>query len=330
VKRLFFVLQIFLFVAFNFSLLLTSYQLAKKPSSLESKAYNKPVYDYKEEFDPSLQTLNTVDKLIAFCDGLYTEKASNNSSIKRDEIYPDIVSSVIRKRFYHGYSFYGLNNNYIATLLSGVTIEGLNAIVIPDDILKYPYAACSQQSIIMMEVMKLKGFTTRKVGFKGKKYGHFCLEVFYGGAWHFYDPDMEPDIALMDVYGRPDVAFIAKDNELISKLYSKYPPEMVMDLFPNYFYGQPNIFPAPRAIIFHKVSKFLSYTLWFFLLLTFIQVRKKYKQLSNNAAVIARSKVAHPQAQLRIPVPNYSCNTFPLLSDHITPTDFSGKSSIVA
>ena len=34
--------------------------------------------------------------------------------------------------------------------------EDLNAIVIPNDILKHPMAACSQQSIIGMEVFKKK------------------------------------------------------------------------------------------------------------------------------------------------------------------------------
>ena len=75
--------------AFNFSLLLTGYQLAGgSQSTTQRLGYDKPQYDLKEEFDPSLQTLNTVSKLVAFCDGLYTEKASTNSSIKIDEIYP--------------------------------------------------------------------------------------------------------------------------------------------------------------------------------------------------------------------------------------------------
>jgi hypothetical protein len=42
----------------------------------------------------------------------------------------------------------------------------LSAIVLPEDILKYPMAACSQQSIIMMECFKKIGVDYRKVGFE--------------------------------------------------------------------------------------------------------------------------------------------------------------------
>ena len=277
-KRLFFVLQIGLFIAFNFFLLLTGYQLAGSPSTMQRVGYGKPVYDLKEEFDPSLQSLSSVDKLMAFCDGLYMEKANNNI-VTVDEIYPNIVSSVIRKRFYHGYSLYGFSNNYMAMMLSGFTMEGLSAIVVPDDILKYPYAACSQQSIVFMEILQQKGFPTRKVGFKGKKNGHFCFEVYYNKGWHFYDPDMEPSNAVLTAYKRPPISFLAKNPEVLFQAYHQYPKEKVMDIFMNYSYGTINTFAAPKAVIFQKVSKFLSYTLWSFFLLAFIWVRRKYKRI---------------------------------------------------
>ncbi|MBL0337301.1 MAG: hypothetical protein IPP73_18825 [Chitinophagaceae bacterium] len=127
-------------------------------------------------------------------------------------------------------------------LLSQVSMEGLSAIVIPDDILEYPYAACSQQSIILMELLKQKGFTTRKVGFQGKTTGHFCFEVFYGNGWHFYDPDMEPDSKVLDANNRPDIQFLARHKDVLLQAYAQYPVEKVLDIFPNYFYGSVNEF----------------------------------------------------------------------------------------
>ncbi len=307
-KRLFFVLQLFLFIVFNFSLLLTGYQLAgSSESTLKRAAYDKPQYDLKEEFDPSLQTLNTVGKLVAFCDGLYTEKASTNSSIQMDEIYPDIVSSVIRKRFYHGYSMYGLSNNYMATMVSGVTMEGLNAIVVPNDILKYPYAACSQQSIIFMEILKQKGFPTRKVGFQGKTYGHFCFEVYYNGGWHFYDPDMEPSVAVLNAYNHPSIAFLAQNPEILLKAYHQYPREKTLDIFMNYSYGAVNTFAAPKAMIFQKATKIFSYTIWLFFLLAFILVRRKYLRLSRQYVLNKRIHIPRIEPGTSpIYYPNYS------------------------
>ena len=263
--------------------------------------YNIPVYDQKEEYDPKLNTLNTVDKLMAFCDGLYSEKANNNATIKADEVYPDIVSAVIRKRFYHGYSSYGFSNNYMARVVAGFTVDGLCAIVIPNDILRFPYAACSQQSIVFMEILKRKGFPTRKVGFKGKENGHFCFEVYYNKSWHFYDPDMEPDTEVLAAYNHPDIAFLAKNPDILLQAYSQYPKEKTLNLFLDYSYGSVNTFSAPKAILFQKVTKFLSYSVWAFFLLAFILVRRKYKRLK---AIPARNTKNEYVMQTPAPVPS--------------------------
>jgi hypothetical protein len=307
VKKLFFLLQLGLFIAFNFFLLMTIYQLAGSASSMERVSYNKPAYNHVEEFDPSLQRLNTVDKLTAFCDSLYEERTYANSKNNFAETYSDITSSVVRKRFYHGYSLYGFSNNFMAMLLSEVSMEGLSAIVIPNDILKYPYAACSQQSIVFMEILKQKGFLTRKVGFSGKNNGHFCFEVHYNYAWHFYDPDMEPDMAVLNAYNRPSIEFLARHPDILRKAYHQYPSEKVLDIFPNYSYGRVNTFSAPRAIIFQQLTKFFSYTIWLFFLIAFILVRKKYLHLSRNYVRNNRIHISRLQpGTSSIYYPNYS------------------------
>ena len=304
-KKLFFTLQLFLFLAFNFFLLMAIYQLAESSSSRYYPATNDPKFAYREDFDPSLLRLNTVAKLGAYCDSLYAEKTYAESDIRFEEKFPEIVSAVIRDRFYHGYSSYKIDNNFLAVLVSKFSMRGLSAIVIPDDILKYPYAACSQQSIVMMDILQRKGFTTRKVGFQGKLNGHFCFEAYYEGGWHFYDPDMEPDVAVLNTYNHPSIALLARHPDILVKAYHQYPSEQVLDIFPNYFYGQVNSFAAPRAIIFQQLTKVFSYTFWLFFLGAFILVRKKYLRLSrqyvrNNRIHISRvqpgtSSVLYPK-----------------------------------
>jgi len=307
VKRLFFFLQLGLFIAFNFFLLMTVYQLLGPSSSMERIGYNKPRYNHVEEFDPSLQRLNTVDKLVTYCDSLYEEKTNANRTVNFEEAYSDITSSVVRKRFYHGYSLYGFSNNFMAMFLSQMSIDGLSAIVIPDDILKYPYAACSQQSIVFMEILKRKGFLTRKVGFSGKNSGHFCFEVHYNYSWHFYDPDMEPDLSVLAAYNRPSIEFLARHQDILVKAYHQYPMEKVLDIFPNYSYGTVNTFAAPKAIIFQRLTKFFSYTIWLFFLIAFILVRKKYLRLSRN--YVRNNRIHIPRVQpgtSPVYYPNYS------------------------
>jgi len=54
-----------------------------------------------------------------------------------------VVSGVISEKFYHGYSYYGKGHNVFAKMFEPFLFEGVSAIVIPDDIVKYPNAACS-------------------------------------------------------------------------------------------------------------------------------------------------------------------------------------------
>ena len=168
-KRLLFSSQVVLFGLFNITLLITLFQLSGDLNPLGKLDYKQPAYNKVEEFDASLTRLNSLQKLELYCDSLYSANYCNAETSNYEKCYTDIVSKVMRKRFYHGYSYYGFKSNYLALLISRISSSGYSAVVMPDDILKYPNAACSQQSIVMMEVLKSKGFQTRKISFQGKK-----------------------------------------------------------------------------------------------------------------------------------------------------------------
>ncbi len=226
-----------------------------------------------EYFEPSLMRLTSISKFRGYCDSLYgSEKISTRDS----DYYATIVSLTLRGRFYHGYSYYRLGQNFLAHVLAPLLNENLSAIVIPDDILKHPNAACSQQSIIGMEVFKDKGFPVRKINFSNKKYGgHFCFEVFYGGRWHFFDPDLEPEIHTLAGLGRPGIKELSQHPEVINALYAKNKRTYVFNKFTTYSYGKVNRFPAPNARIYQYITKYLSYTLWFWLILLYFFVRRR-------------------------------------------------------
>ena len=247
-----------------------------------SKEVNElPGNGRKEEFDPSLSKLNSVNALTHYCDSLYEQQFAKTASKEFVRKYTELLSSVIRDRFYHGYSYYGLRTNYVATLFSKFTTDSYRAIVVPDDILKYPVAACSQQSIIMMEVLKKKHITSRKISFQGKKSGHFCFEVYYDNDWHFFDPDMEPDAVRLNAYNRPGIASLAANKDLLLSVYRNYPSSLILDVFSNYSYGPVNQFPAPRGIIFQRITLLLSYISWLFFLTAFLIVRRKLRRYSS-------------------------------------------------
>src|SRR5688572_26849327 len=136
--------QFVLFGLFNISLLATILQLSGDVNPLSDLEHTTPVYNKVEEYDPSLAHINSVRKLTAYCDSVYEIEFPGSTFNERK--YTDIVSAVIRKRFFHGFSYYGFNNNYMGLVLSKMTVEGLGAVVIPDDVMKFDFAACSQQS----------------------------------------------------------------------------------------------------------------------------------------------------------------------------------------
>jgi hypothetical protein len=295
-RKILFFTQIALLLLLIFSLVGFIFQLTGKSNPLSRFDRRTAVYNHIEAYDPLLSRLNSLKKLEQYCDSLYAEKVFAGGSVEFERTYTDVVSSAVRNRFYHGYSYYGAGSNYIAALLSKVTMPGLSALVIPDEILKYPYAACSQQSIVMMEVLKYKGLSTRKISFEGKRFGgHFAFEVFYDGTWHFYDPNMEPDKTILDNNGRPGIDFLVRNPGILTKAYAHYPALKILDIFPNYSYGPVNKFPAPKALIFQKITLFLTYTIWFFFLVAFIIVRRSF--LRSKRKVSASTMKAVPRIQ---------------------------------
>lgn len=255
--------------------MLAVYQFLGNSSSMQRLSYAAPVYDQREEFDPSLSHLNTISKLEFYCDSLSQENHGGKAGVS-DKTFAETAAGVVRKRFYHGYSLYGFSNNFMAMMSAQLLGGGLSAIVIPNDILKYPYAACSQQSIVMMQLLKRKGIKTRKVGFTGNATGHFCFEAFYNNSWHYFDTDKEPDASLLTSLDRPSIDWLNQHKEVLVAAYPQYSKDYVMDVFTKYSYGKVGKFPAPRALIFQQGAKILSYTIWIFFLIAFVVCRRYY------------------------------------------------------
>jgi hypothetical protein len=228
-----------------------------------------------EYFDPSLLYITNISKFTAHCDSVY---GGSRISKADSNVYADYVSLTLRGRFYHSYSYYKLGQNFLAHIFAPLLNKNLSAIVLPNDILSYPYAACSQQSIVGMEVFKRKGFTVRKIGFQTDKYGgHFCFEVWYGGKWHYFDPDKEPVLQSMINLNHPSISEIVASDSLLYALYPKLDKDYAKTMFDSYFYGKPNKFPAPNARIYQIATKILSYSLWFWIGLVYFFIRRRIR-----------------------------------------------------
>ncbi|GAB3294286.1 hypothetical protein GCM10027348_15070 [Hymenobacter tenuis] len=219
-----------------------------------------------EMFDPQLHTLNSVDELVAYTEGqMHNQMATAQDS----SLYPIVLSAVLRRRFYHGYSYFGDHNIKLASLVASVTLPDLRALVIPDDILHQIQAACSQQSIVFMAALRQKGYPVRHVGFyESKGGGHYALETYYDGAWHYFDTNLEPDFALLNQHNRPSIAALVANKPLLHQAYKgRLDSAQVAALFPTYQVGEVNAAPAPRAYAFQLLMKAVTYGGWVVVLL---------------------------------------------------------------
>jgi hypothetical protein len=227
-----------------------------------------PVYNNREIFEPSLSKLNSIKRIINYCDS-----SANINHIKIGSLgYGVLVASILRKRFYHGFSYYTSQSNWIAVTSQYFFGKNLASLVNPDEILKFPYAGCSQQAIVLMTVMKEKNVPYRSVGFLH----HYATELRFKNNWYFFDPNMEPDIKdrerKQNIWkGSADSLkkFYRGDNQYLNWTFGNSIPVV---------FGIPNADPAPHASVFQAITEVLSKILWVFPLL-FLVYQYKIKVL---------------------------------------------------
>jgi hypothetical protein len=158
-------------------------------------------------------------------------------------------------------------------MLAGkISGKSYDAIIEVDDILKYSEADCRQQSLVMMEVLRNKGYPVRSISLKDSLYGggHYTFEAYYNRDWHFFDPDAEPNNDLLLRRNRPSIAKLTKDPAFLTSIYPMFPPSHVIRVWSNFKYGKINEMIPNHLYIFHNVTKFLSSSLWVLLLIIYV------------------------------------------------------------
>lgn len=237
---------------------------------LNNTAYYTPPYNNMEKYDPTLGHINSLDKLEQYVDASAQQLGAKVGSVD----YVIAMEDAIEKRFYHGFSHLTTSENWIAAFGEKLFGFGLSCKVQPNDIMEHGNAACSQQSMVMMELLKRKNLAYRKVGFPH----HFALEVMTNGTWYYFDPNMEP---AMTANQRNEAHWKhAADN-----LKQYYDPKRFNDLDYKFGIGQRvtigavNEKQAANAKLFQSATGILSKIAWLapLCLLAFARRRKKAK-----------------------------------------------------
>ncbi|MEO6405950.1 MAG: hypothetical protein ABIY51_14510 [Ferruginibacter sp.] len=237
-----------------------------------------------EEFDVSLLRLSSIEKLAAYTDSLASTK---NISSNHPE-YLLLVENIIAKRFFHGFSHYKLNENWVASVSEKIFGRGLACLVKPNDIMQRADGACSQQSIVMMELLKRKNIDYRKVGFPH----HYAMEAKFNKQWYFADANQEPD---MTVDARLHQNWKGQSDNL--KQY--YDPKIYTNLDYAFGIGQlaeigpVNEVPAKNLTLFHSLTLLMSRFAWCLpLIILFAKSRKKIRAKVINMRQPVVSKLA--------------------------------------
>jgi hypothetical protein len=238
------------------------------PNFINKDINEQFAYNNTERYYPSLSSINSIDKLEKYVD--YTA-AIKKIDVKSPE-YNVLLSYIISCRFYHGFSHFKLNQNWIAAACERITGIGLSCKVQPDEIMKNPYAACSQQALVMMEILKRKKSDYRKVGFPH----HYALEVKNNGRWYYFDPNMEPNMNLSQRLHEN----WKESNDSLKKYYDVSKHGNLSFQFGDgkkAVFGPVNEVPAQRARLFQSATGVLSKIIWCFPLLLLFAKRRSTK-----------------------------------------------------
>lgn len=198
-----------------------------------------------EEYDSTLfYRLQNVGDLLSYADSALGVNARHSRA------YSEFLAGTIRKRFFHGYSYYSIADNWLAWL-AGVTFwDHLHAVVLPDDIMKFPNAACSQQAIVLKECFLAIGIAYREVNLTG----HFVLEGKVEGQWLLFDTNLEPRFSK----GRKSLEALTYNNELGLAYKHILSPQRLQVMFSNPIYKKENAPIAQNGVLFQQITGFLS------------------------------------------------------------------------
>ncbi len=241
------------------------------PNFIDYDINEKLAYNQLERYHPALGSINSVDMLEHYID---TAAVSKNISVSSPE-YIQLVAYVISCRFYHGFSHWKLNENWIAAVGERITGIGLSCKVQPDKIMLHPYAACSQQALVMMQILRKKKIDYRKVGFPH----HYAIEVRNNTKWFYFDPNMEPNMNLRQRIHEN----WKQSNDTLKKYYDTSKHKDLSFQFGNGLrasFGTINEIPAKKLRLFQSGTGILSKILWCFPLL-FLLIIKRREQIQS-------------------------------------------------
>jgi hypothetical protein len=193
-----------------------------------------------------LQSVTSVDAAVGYVLGETTLRSPAALAAATDEF--------VRRRFFHDFSKLRVRDDWLA-YLAGFVWGNLRVPVLPDDILRYPQAACSQQSIVFQAIARRLGLDVGSVRLKD----HFVAAAKIDGQWQVFDPDREisvrsyPLAALLKADPAVMTAYGAWGRSISLEAQAAHGEIRLTDVNGN---------PAPNGSLFQRLTHFFSHYGW--------------------------------------------------------------------
>jgi hypothetical protein len=247
------------------------------PNLLKINPFTEKAYNQLEDFDPNLRRLSSVDDLSTYIDSI----AAHDHILPGSYEFVLEISRLIRKRFYHGYCHFSFNENWIAAASGKLLGHGLGTKVHPGTILTSSNAACSQQAIVMMALLREKHIPYRHLGFPH----HYAVEAFIDNKWYFFDPNMEPTLS-KEQRSADNWKYVGDNLKPYYSRWGQAQVDFIFGINEQPVKGAVNEVPAPNARLFQGTAGVLSKTIWCFpLMLLYLRSRSLFPFRSRKKAI---------------------------------------------
>ncbi len=234
-----------------------------------------PLPRMDEQFDPMLAGLSSVDEI------MFVLATANPGATPLQQL--DAADALLRRRFIHSYSYFKTDQNWAAAMLRPVW-DNLASPVQPDDILRHRRAACSQQSLVFLEIARRLGFPYAAV----RAPDHFLAAVQLDGQWWVYDANREVGAR------RYPYQWLKNGDARIATLYK---PAFATQLLAGARSDRIglisiNRFAAPQARLLHQATDLFSRYGWLVVLTLWAALRCAAP--GNRSAPIAQAEARNP------------------------------------
>lgn len=226
----------------------------------QPEPWERPI-GLEEKFDESYLVINSPVKLDSM---VMSQFETSGHDTAKTLLFMD---NFMRNRFYHSYSELTFHDNWISYLCGHLFWSHFLNPVVPEEIIKYQMAGCSQQGILFQDQLNRLKIPCASVQFYPLEYqksGHYTVSAYYGNSWHFFDPNLEPIIVDSTM---PSVESII-ERKLYPQMYTRIIHEDFKEYFINKNYKRVIEKPFSRGEMyyFQSITKFLSNWGWLILL----------------------------------------------------------------